>query len=240
VPPKDNSEELAKSMLNRFGPFASKEECWKAVVKEHRSEFTQVREFELPKASIRLPKGRLFVAITERNNFDSIEETIPDCVQTRLDEFLAGPGKKRGVKVYYLKPLCVESGSDLIFTTAQEIDDSIKQVQTEIFREYKRRLPSHYLRRISVGLLDAVLGVPRSIMNFLVRRRRQEIEAFHSKLEFERRKRALEAVQLYNQCRSEKCTFNDVECLTTSPDRNQVIRNTVSSSLYASRGLDDP
>ena len=90
VPPKDNSEELAKSMLNQFAfafGKASKEKCWNALVKEHRSKFTLVRQFELPEASIRLPKGRLFVAITERKNFDKIEEKIPGCVQTRLDEF---------------------------------------------------------------------------------------------------------------------------------------------------------
>ena len=223
VPPKDISGELAKSLLNRFGPFASKEECWKAVVKEHRSKFTQVRQFELPEASIRLPKGRLFVAITERKNFDSIEEAIPACVQTRLDEFLDGPGQKRGAKVYYLKPLCVENGNELIFTTAQEIDDSIKQIQDEVFREYKKRYLSHRLRRVAVGLADATLVVPRSILKLIFKRKKREIESFHSKLEFERRRRAMEAVQMYNRCRVDKCTFDEVESLTTSPDREAVI-----------------
>ena len=223
VPPKDKSGELAKSMLNRFGPFASREDCWEAIVKAHRSEFTQVRQFELPEASIRLPKGRLFVAITERKNFDTIEEVIPGCVQTRLDEFLDGPGEKRGVKVYYLKPLCVESGNELIFTTAQEIDDSIRQIQEEVFSEYKKRYLSHVLRRVTVGLADAALAVPRSILKLVFKRKKKEIEAFHSKLEFERRKRAMEAARLYNRCRADKCTFDEIECLTTSPEREQVI-----------------
>ena len=228
VPPKDNSEELAKSILNRFGPFASKEECWQAVIKEHRSEFTQVREFELPEASIRLPKGRLFVAITERNNFDKIEETIPGCVQTRLDEFLEGPGQKRGVKVYYLKPLCVESGSDLIFTTAQEINDSIEQIQAEVFREYKRRYLPHLLRQVGVGLVDAALAVPRAFLKFAFKRKKQEIEAFHSKLEFERRRRAMEAARMHNKYRADKnCTFDEIESLTTCPQREAVIEHYV-------------
>jgi len=190
--------------------------------------FTQVREFELPEASIRLPKGRLFVAITERQNFDKIEEKIPGCVQTRLDEFLEGPGEKRGVKVYYLKPLCVESGSDLIFTTAQEINDSIEQIQTEVFREYKRRYLPHLLRRVTVGIADAVLAAPRFILKSVLKRKKREIDAFHSKLEFERRRRAMEAARMHNKYRADKnCTFDEIECLTTSPDREQVIEHYV-------------
>ena len=227
VPPKDISDELAKTILNRFGLFSlkksSKEDCWKAVVKEHRSKFTQVRQFELPEASIRLPKGRLFVAITERKNFDMIEEEIPGCVQTRLDEFLDGPGEKRGVKVYYLKPLCVEVGSDLIFTTAQEVDDSIKQIQEEVFRECKKQFLPHLLRRVAVGFLDATLAVPRSILRTVFNRKKREIESFHSKLEFERRRRAMEAAKMHNRCRPDKCTFDELESLTTCPDREDVI-----------------
>ena len=230
VPPKDTSHELSKSILNRFGPFASKETSWKAVVKQHRSEFTQVRQFELPQASIRLPKGRLFVAITERKDFDSIEEKIPACVQTRLDEFLDGLGKKRGVKVYYLKPLCVESGNELIFTTAQEIDDSIKQVQDDVFREYRRRLPLHLLRRVSVELVDAALAVPRTFLKLILKRKKREIESFHSRLEFERRRRAMEAVRMYNRCRADKCTFDEVENLTSTPDREEVIEHYVQKN----------
>lgn len=227
VPPKDVSHELAKSILNDSGMFASKEACWKSVIKEHQSKFTQVRQFELPEASIRLPKGRLFVAITERKDFGSIEEEIPACVQTRLDEFLDGPGKKRGVKVYYLKPLCVEVGSDLIFTTAQEIDDSIKQIQDEVFCEYRKRLPLHLLRRASVGFADATLAVPRTFLKHVFKRKKREIESFHSKLEFERRRRAMEAAKMYNRCRTDKCTFDEIESLTTSPDREAVIEHYV-------------
>ena len=227
VPPKDINEELAKSILNRCWPFDSKEECWKAVVKEHRAKFTQVRQFELPEASIRLPKGRLFVAITERKNFDKIEEEIPACVQTRLDEFLKGPGQKRGTKVYYLKPLCVEVGNELIFTTEQEIDDSIKQIQDEVFGEYKRRYLPHLLKRVSIGLLDATLALPRSILKLVINRKKREIESYHSKLEFERRRRAMEAVRMYNKCRTDKCTFDEVESLTTCPGRKEVIEHYV-------------
>ena len=135
VPPKDNSEELAKSMLNRFGPSATEEECWKGVTREHRSKFTQVRRFELPRASIRLPKGQLYVTVTEQKNFDKIEEDIPQSVQTRLDEFLAGPGEKRGVKVYYLKPLCIEVNNELVFTTEEELNKAITDIPVGSLRD---------------------------------------------------------------------------------------------------------
>src|SRR5262249_6288179 len=101
VPPKDVSATMAETMLRETRPFTSREKRWASVVKKHRSDFTQVREFDLFEASIRLPKGKFFVTVTEQKDFDKITETIPKCVQTRLDEFLAGPGKKHGVKVYY-------------------------------------------------------------------------------------------------------------------------------------------
>ena len=194
VPPKDNNDELAKSMLNRFGPFASKDECWKAAVRKHRSMFTQVREFELPEASIRLPKGRLFVTVTEQDKFDTIEDQVPQCVQTRLDEFLAGPGKKRGVKVYYLKPLCVEIGQDLVFTTAEELDEAIAKIQDEVYAEYRRHYLSDRARRLAVGFVDAMLCIPRSMLRYFIDGKKREIDTFHAQLEFERRKRAMKAV----------------------------------------------
>ena len=144
VPPKDSSKAMAESMLKRFGPLASKAKRWASVVQEHRDHFTQVREIELSKASIRLPKGKLFVSVTERRNFDQITDSIPNCVQTRLDEFLDGPGKRPGVKVYYLKPLCIEVGDELIFTTREDVMAAIDQIQKEVFSEYRRL---YFMRR---------------------------------------------------------------------------------------------
>ncbi len=91
APPKDASEELADSMLEQPSWFRPMGDRWEAVVDAHRGNFTQVREIELRKASIRLPKGRLFVKVTGQADFASITDAIPDCVQTRLNEFLAGP-----------------------------------------------------------------------------------------------------------------------------------------------------
>ena len=234
VPPNENSKEMAKSMLNKFGPFATKDNCWSAITRQHRDKFTQVREFELPKASIRLPQGKLFVTVTEQKDFDKIEEQIPACVQTRLDEFLAGPGKKRGVKVYYLKPLCVEIGDDLIFTTAEELDASIAKIQNEVFSEYRKWFLPHLLRQIAVGTVDASLAVPRSIIEYVFNRKKREIGAFHAKLEFERRRRAMEAVRFHNGYRSDKCTFEEVIGLTNAPKREDVIEHYVEEQELSS------
>ena len=227
VPPNDSSKELANSILNQFGPLASKKKCWDAVTAQHREKFTQVREFELPKASIRLPQGRLFVTVTERENFDSIEDEVPACVQSRLDEFLAGPGKKRGVKVYYLKPLCIEVGDELIFTTSEELNEAIAQIQDAVFAEYRRRYLSHRLRHMAVGAMDAALAVPRAIIQFAFNIKKREIAAYHAKLEFERRRRAMEAVRLHNGYRSDKCTFDEIIGLTEAPTREAVIEHYV-------------
>ena len=94
VPPKDSSATLAETMLRETRPFASRQVRWRAVERKHRSDFTQVRELDLVQASIRLPKGKIYVTVTEQEDFDKITDPIPRCVQTRLDEFLSGPGKK--------------------------------------------------------------------------------------------------------------------------------------------------
>ncbi len=227
VPPNDSNKDLAISMLNRFGPLTTKKKCWDAVSRQHRNKFTQVREFELPKASIRLPQGKLFVTVTEQENFDKIEEEIPACVQTRLDEFLAGPGKKRGVKVYYLKPLCIEVGDDLIFTTAEELDAAITEIQEAVFTEYRRRYLPHLLRHVAVGALDGVLSVPRAIIEFVFNRKKREIAAYHAQLEFERRRRAMEAVKFHNGYRCDEITFDEVIGLTEPPKREDVIEHYV-------------
>ena len=234
VPPKENSDELAKSMLNSFGPFASKDDCWNHVTRKHRDKFTQVRAIELPKASIRLPQGTLYVTVTEPDRFHEIEEEIPSCVQTRLDEFLAGPGKKRGVKVSYLKPLCVEAGSDLIFTTQQELDDAIATIQAEVFASYKNQYPAHLMRQVVVNALDAALFIPRSLLSSFLERRKREVETRHGQLEFERRKRAHKAMRQLNRRARKKCSFSDILSLTDTPDREDVIDHMIKEKEAAS------
>ena len=223
VPPKDANAALAATMLRKSRPFSSKEQRWESVLEEHRSVFTQVREIELAKASIRLPKGKFFVSITERERFDEITDTIPACVKTRLDEFLAGPGKQKGVKVYYLKPLCAEVGDDLIMTTGEDVMAAITEIQDEVIAEYRRlcfdTLPSRAIR----GLGNLALAVPRHIANHYMQRRQQAIDAYQARLEFQRRKVALRAAKNHRKYRTDGCTFNQMLRMTGNLGRDDVI-----------------
>jgi len=223
VPPKDSSETMAETMLRDSRPFASKEKRWDSVVKKHCNDFTQVREFDLFQASIRLPQGKFFVTVTEQKDFDKITDTIPNCVQTRLEEFLNGPSMKRGAKVYYLKPLCVEIGDDLILTTCEDLSAAINKVQDEVFREY--RSLALYRRPLQAMMAAANLGlaIPRAMMKYAVERKQKPIDAYHAQLEFKRRKLAFDAARTYRKCRTDDCTFDEMLELTTPIKRTDVI-----------------
>lgn len=223
VPPKDSSAAMAETMLRSSRAFSSKAKRWDAVIEKHRNEFTQVRELDLYEASIRLPKGRFFVTVTEEKDFDKITDTIPNCVQTRLDEFLSGPHKARGAKVYYLKPLCVEVGDDLIMTTGEDLTAAIEKIQQEVFSAYRRK--ALYRRPIEaiIAAGNLSLALPRGLMRYAVNRRQKAINALQAKLEFERRKRALEAARTHCQIRTNTVTFDDILELTRPPDRKDVI-----------------
>ncbi|QEF98959.1 hypothetical protein Mal15_30170 [Stieleria maiorica] len=223
VPPKDASKEMAETMLRRAGIWTSKEKSWAYVQQEHRGQFTQVRELELTKASIRLPKSKLFFTVTEQQHFDKITDPIPACVQTRLDEFLAGPGRKHGVKVYYLKPLCIEVDDELVFTPEEGLRAAINKVQEEVYSEYRRmylfRRPQHVLRQAA----HAGLAMPRAIANRAIQRRQKAIDAYQAKLEFQRRKTALRATRTHQKNRTDGCTFDEMLALTNPLQRHDVI-----------------
>lgn len=223
VPPKDSSTEFAKSMLARHGLLSSKCDCWSDVVDEHRRAFQQVREIDLHQASIRLPKGKLFVSVTEQSRFDEITDEIPACVQTRLDEFMAGPGQRVGVKVYYLKPLCVEIGDDLIFTSRASIDTAIKLVQDEVFSAYRRLYLSHRPMRVVRSAADAGLSLPRKILTDYHQRKQKAVDAYQARLEFNRRKLALRASNVHRRLRTNGGSFDEMLELTNPLDRNDVV-----------------
>ncbi len=224
VPPKDSSTEMAESMLRQTGLLTSKSKSWNAVAKEHRDSFTQVREIELSKASIRLPKGRLFVSVTEQRNFDQITDTIPNCVQTRLEEFLAGPGRRPGVKVYYLKPLCVEVGDELLFTSREDVLGAITKIQQEVFAEYRRLYFSRFAKKAVLQTLKGGLAIPRTIGQYVVQRRQRAIDVYQAKLEFRRRQTALDAAKTYRTLRTGECTFDEMLEMTAPIRREAVIR----------------
>ena len=223
VPPQDSSREFAKSMLNRHGLLSSKCACWSDIVDEHRAAFQQVREIDLCKASIRLPKGKLFVSVTEQGRFDEITDTVPNCVRTRLDEFLAGPGKQKGVKVYYLKPLCIEVGDELIFTTRESVNEAISLIQNEVFSAYRRLYLHHRPLRALANGLEFGLSLPRKIVVDYRQRKQKALDAYQARLEFKRRKIALRACNVHLRLRTDGCTFDEMLALTNPLERNDVI-----------------
>lgn len=231
VPPKNRSTDLAQTMLAAgFWPRSShhaqgRERSWAAALAEHRAEFTHVREIELSKASIRLPKGRLLVAITPQDRFDSITDTVPACVRTRLEEFLDGPGKQPGVKVYYLKPLCIEVGNKLLFTTRESVEAVVRRIQDEAFAEYRRLFMSDLPRRLLDGTADAALTIPRAMVTFYANRKKQALEAHHAKLEFERRKRALKAALTHRESFHSVCSYDDMLSIMSPLQESEVIRH---------------
>lgn len=223
VPPKDASTQMAETMLRRSGLLTPKEKSWNSVVATHRKQFTHVRELEMSKASIRLPKGKLFVSVVEKANFDKITDPIPACVQTRLDEFLAGPGRRPGVKVSYLKPLCVEVDDQLVFTTREDLFKAVDKIKAEVFSEYRRMYfgsrPRHYLRQS----VRAGLALPRVMANRFINRKQKALDDYQAKLEFQRRKTALRAAKTHGKFRTHGCSFDDMLQLTNPLQRNDVI-----------------
>jgi len=223
VPPKDSSAAMAESMLRGTRPFTSRAKRWDAVIKQHRNEFTQVREFDLFEASIRLPQGKFFVTVTEQKDFDKITDTIPSCVQTRLDEFLGGPHMKRGAKVYYLKPLCVELGDELILTTREDLMAAITKIQQEVFADYRRKALYRRPLEALVGAANLGLAIPRGVTKYVIQRRKKAIDSYLAQLEFRRRKLALDAATKHRKRRTDGCTFDEMLNLTTPLDQTAVV-----------------
>jgi hypothetical protein len=223
VPPKDASAAMAETMLRESRLFTGREKRWNVVVKKHKNDFTQVRELDLFEASIRLPKGKFFVTVTEQKDFDKITDTIPNCVKTRLDEFLAGPLPRRGAKVYYIKPLCVEVGDDLILTSREDLMAAIEKIQQEVFGEFRRK--SLYRRpwEAVVGAANLGMAIPRGVAKYVVDRKQKAIDAYQAHLEFKRRKLAHAAARTHRKCRTDGCTFDEMLELTTPLDRRDVI-----------------
>lgn len=223
VPPKDASTRLAKSMLRQSGLFASKQDRWSQLIKDHRDEFQQVREIDMHQASIRLPKRKLFVSVTKQKHFDQITDPIPACVQTRLDEFIKGPGQQSGVKIYYLKPLCIELGDELIFTDRESVDLAVKQIQDEVFSAYRKRYAYQRPSYLAAKALRHGAALPLRACSYLANGRRRKLEAYQRKLEFERRKTAMSAVNVHHMNRSSGCTFDEMLELTNPLQHHDVV-----------------
>ncbi len=223
VPPKDSSTALAETMVRKAGLLTSAKSSWQSVVEEHREQFTQVRELNLHQASIRLPKGKFFVKVTEQERFDEITDPIPACVQTRLQEFMDGPGKRKNVKLYYLKPLCVEVDDQLIMTTREDLNKAIKKIQDEVFQEYRLLYLGSRPKYLMAEAVNAALTLPRQLVNYCVQRRQKAIDSYQAQLEFKRRKTALRAARVHGRFRTDGCSFDEMLDLTNPLERADVI-----------------
>lgn len=223
VPPRDSSQVLAQSMLTHSSPREPFEARWKDLAQRHRKQFSQVREIDIAQDSLRLPQGRLYVTVTEQKDFDTITDVIPACVQTRLEEFLAGPGQRPGVRVYYLKPLCVEVEDRLIFTTAQELQEAITAIQAQVIRHYRRLIVPHYVMKFACGVIDGCTAMPRKMLRAMFEKKKLAIDVVHRKLEFERRKAVMEALQARRQCRTDDCSFEEFLSITREVKRTDAV-----------------
>jgi hypothetical protein len=144
-------------------------------------------------------------------------------VQTRLEEFLSSPAKKQGAKVYYLKPLCVELGDELILTTREDLSAAITKIQQEVFGEYRSLAVYRRPLQAMVAAANLGLAIPRSVMKYAVERRQKPVEAYHAHLEFKRRKLAFDAARTLRKCRTDECTFDEMLKLTNPLKREDVI-----------------
>ena len=214
---------MAATVLGESRPFTSKDKRWAMVVKKHCADFTQVRELDLFQASIRLPKGRFFVTVTEERHFDKITDPIPACVRTRLEEFMSGPAKKRGAKVYYLKPLAIEIGDDLVLTAREDSTAAITKIQNEVFAEYRRLALSPPAVAGLGGCRQSGFG--DSSRGGEICRRTQA--KGHRRVSGPPRVRAptnrSPRAQNYRRCRTARCTFDDVLELTSPLNRTDVV-----------------
>ena len=223
VPPLGVSDQMGQTMLRHCGRRQSPTQRWAAVQKQHRSQFTQVREIELCKASIRLPQGRFFVTVTPPEHFDKITDTIPGCVQTRLDEFMAGPGRRPDVKVAYLKPLCIEVDDQLILTTRNQLESAIERIRGEVLEHFDRHYWGHQTRTAAAALWQQTASLPAAVFDRLMSRRRREIDQLEAKLEFQRRKTAHRAMRLHHKTRTHGCTYDEMLELTNPLQTADVI-----------------
>ncbi|MEM9186352.1 MAG: hypothetical protein AAGB00_07650 [Planctomycetota bacterium] len=239
APPLNSAKALAETMLKHTPAFTTSKKRWASVVRRRRDSFTQVREIDLYKSSIRLPSGRFFVSVTEQKDFDKIEEEVPACVQTRLDEFLDGPGLRAGVKVYYLKPLCVEVGDELILTSREDMMAAIDEIREEAFAAYHRRAPFRRSWQAAKRAAGVTLAIPRRAVAAFTKRRQRAIEAFHARMEFERRKTALDAARCHRKLRTDGCTFDEMLALTNPIDRTEVVEQYCVEEDLSNRQRDE-
>ena len=136
---------------------------------------------------------------------------------------MQGPGRRHGTKVVYLKPLCVEVGDQLIFTTPAELNATITKIRDEVFTQYRRMALPHRARQYALQAVDLALAAPRAIVKARRDRAKRKVDAYQASLEFNRRKLALRATNLHRKTRTDGCEFDEMLALTNPLRREDVI-----------------
>ncbi len=222
VPPKDSAAEMAKTMLDQCSLLASQEDRWSAVVAEHRSSFTQVREIELTQASIRLPKARLFVSVTEQADFDKITDKIPNCVKTRLEEFLQGPGRRHGTR-FIISSTVRRSRRpiDLYDSRGTEYDD--RPDTRGCLCTVPTSSATAPCPQVPLGTGRCGFGGPSRHCESASRSSSTQSRSLSGQVGIQPSQAALRATNLHRKCRTDGCEFDEMLALTNPLDHRDVV-----------------
>jgi hypothetical protein len=98
-------------------------------------------------------------------------------------------------------------------------------VQDEVFATYRRLALYRRPLQALVAAANAVLALPRALVNHAVERRQKAIAALQAHFEFERRKLVLKTAKTHRKLRTSGCTFDEILELTTPLHRTEVIEH---------------
>jgi hypothetical protein len=96
----------------------------------------------------------------------------------------------------------------------------MRQHNYEVIAAWRPKRDEHAASQDDRGVRGAA---PRAFMKHVVARRRKAIEAYHARLEFERRKLALDVARTHRRLRTDGCTFEETLAMTSPIDRSDVI-----------------
>ena len=112
----------------------------------------------------------------------------------------------------------------MIFTTAPELQSAIEGIQSQVLRQYRRLFVPHYLSKFGCAVIDGCTALPRRLLKYFWEKKKLAVDVYQRKLEYERRKSVMEALQARRQCRSDDCSFDELLSITSEINRQDVVR----------------